>query len=165
MRALMRGDNKSRAEYYRTMVEIGAYTRNDVRELEDMNPLDGLDEPLTPMNMNQGDEAQDDTDDKDDTGDEETKQLRYNAEGVALKAVKRLRHLYEAESYTGFMRAAADFLQDDLRLYIERRLGIDGKRLVEELYAEFCDAPEPDALLDRWERELPEIILAGVPHA
>jgi hypothetical protein len=26
-------------------------TRNEVREKEDMNPLDGLDEPLVPMNM------------------------------------------------------------------------------------------------------------------
>ena len=52
--ALLRGDTKTRAVFYRTMVTIGAMTRNEVREREDMNPLDGLDEPLSPLNMATG---------------------------------------------------------------------------------------------------------------
>jgi len=35
---LLRGDAKSRAEFYRIMINIGAMTRNEVREKEDMNP-------------------------------------------------------------------------------------------------------------------------------
>ena len=53
VRALLRGDNKSRGDYYRAMVELGIYTRNEVRELEELDPLEGLDEPLTPLNMSQ----------------------------------------------------------------------------------------------------------------
>lgn len=41
--ALMRGDPKSRGEFYRVMVNIGAMSPNDVRRLEEMNPYDGGD--------------------------------------------------------------------------------------------------------------------------
>lgn len=42
-RALLRGDHAARAEYYRAMTQIGAYSINDVRELEDLNPIEGGD--------------------------------------------------------------------------------------------------------------------------
>lgn len=48
---LMRGDSKSRSEFYRSGITAGYMTRNQARELEDWNPLDGLDEPLEPLNM------------------------------------------------------------------------------------------------------------------
>ena len=53
---LLRGDAKSRAEFYRTMIELGIMTRNEARALENLNALAGLDDPLTPRNMdrNQG---------------------------------------------------------------------------------------------------------------
>lgn len=35
---LLRGDAKSRAEFYQIMINIGAMTRNEVREKEDLNP-------------------------------------------------------------------------------------------------------------------------------
>lgn len=50
-RMLLRGDLDSKRNYYSTMVYTGAMTRNEVRALEDLNPLEGLDEPLTPVNM------------------------------------------------------------------------------------------------------------------
>jgi HK97 family phage portal protein len=37
---LLRGDAKNRAEYYKIMVDIGAMTRNEVREKEDLDPSD-----------------------------------------------------------------------------------------------------------------------------
>lgn len=49
--ALLAGDSQARAQFYNTMITIGAMTRNEARELEDMNRLDGLDEPLVPANM------------------------------------------------------------------------------------------------------------------
>lgn len=49
--AIMRGDSTARAAYYNTMVTIGAMDRNEVREKENMNPREGLDEPLQPLNM------------------------------------------------------------------------------------------------------------------
>jgi len=38
--ALMRGDEKSRAEYYRMMFNVGAYSPNRILELEDENPIE-----------------------------------------------------------------------------------------------------------------------------
>ncbi len=37
---LLRGDAKSRAEYYQIMINIGAMTRNEVRDKEDLDPVD-----------------------------------------------------------------------------------------------------------------------------
>lgn len=50
VRGLMRGDDESRSQYYREMTYAGAYTRADVREYEDLPPIDGLDKPLFPLN-------------------------------------------------------------------------------------------------------------------
>jgi len=37
--AILRGDSKSRADYYRTLVNIGVMSPDEVRSLEDMNPM------------------------------------------------------------------------------------------------------------------------------
>ncbi len=50
-RYLKAGDMTARAGWSRTMAEMGIYTRNELRDEEGKDPLDGLDEPLTPMNM------------------------------------------------------------------------------------------------------------------
>lgn len=49
-RRLLRGDATSRGNYLRAMVLTGILTRNEAREEEGRNPLDGLDEPLIPTN-------------------------------------------------------------------------------------------------------------------
>lgn len=54
VRYLMAGSLRDRAQWARTMVEMGIYTRNEIREEEHKDPLPGLDEPLTPMNMTKG---------------------------------------------------------------------------------------------------------------
>lgn len=65
-RYLVAGSMKDRAMWARTMAELGIYTRNELREEEGRDRLDGLDEPLTPMNMNKGNG-------KDEGNDDETK--------------------------------------------------------------------------------------------
>lgn len=47
----LRGDLKTQSEFYTKMVYAGIYDRNEVRALEDLNPKEGLDEVLTPVNM------------------------------------------------------------------------------------------------------------------
>ena len=49
--ALVRGDIKSRSEVYAKAISYGWMTRNEVRSLEDLNPIDGLDDPLMPSNL------------------------------------------------------------------------------------------------------------------
>lgn len=52
------GSLKDRAMWARTMAEMGIYTRNEIRDEEGKDPLPGLDEPLTPLNMGGGKPAQ-----------------------------------------------------------------------------------------------------------
>lgn len=47
---LLRGDSAARAAFYKEGIMDGWMNRNEVRELEDRNPAEGLDEFLTPMN-------------------------------------------------------------------------------------------------------------------
>lgn len=51
LQGLLRGDNKTRAEFYASGITNGWLVRNEARRLEDLNPLPGLDEPLLPLNM------------------------------------------------------------------------------------------------------------------
>jgi HK97 family phage portal protein len=48
---LMRGDAASRSSYYQSGIQNGWLTRNEARIAENLNPLDGLDEPLRPLNL------------------------------------------------------------------------------------------------------------------
>lgn len=53
--ALLRGDSKTRSEGYAFGRQWGWLSANDIRELEDMNPIRGGDEYLAPMNMTAAD--------------------------------------------------------------------------------------------------------------
>lgn len=59
VQGLLRGDHKTRAEFYAAGIVNGYFTRNEVRRWENLNPIDGLDEPLIPLNM--GTQAERDT--------------------------------------------------------------------------------------------------------
>lgn len=48
---LLRGDTKSRGEFYNVMRQVGAFSANDIRELEELEPIDGGDTYLQPLNM------------------------------------------------------------------------------------------------------------------
>lgn len=56
--ALLRGDAASRGNLYRSGILSGWLTRNEARGFEDLNPIDGLDEPITPTNMALGADPQ-----------------------------------------------------------------------------------------------------------
>jgi HK97 family phage portal protein len=48
---LLRGDTTARYTSYQTAITAGFMTRNEARELENWNPLPGLDVPTIPLNM------------------------------------------------------------------------------------------------------------------
>jgi hypothetical protein len=50
-RSLLRGDATARSTYYHNGILDGWMTRNEARISESLNPLEGLDEPLRPLNM------------------------------------------------------------------------------------------------------------------
>lgn len=74
--ALLRGDAKSRALYYRTMVFTSIMTVNEARALEDLPPIEGGDERLIPLNMSVGGE-----DPEDDSGDDTNTQGKVDGNG------------------------------------------------------------------------------------
>ncbi len=51
---LLRGDANTRGLFYRNAILTGWMTRNEARAKENMNPIEGADELLTPMNMAAG---------------------------------------------------------------------------------------------------------------
>lgn len=48
---LLRGDSRARAEFYNVMRNVGAFSANDILELEDRPPVSGGDSRLQPLNM------------------------------------------------------------------------------------------------------------------
>ncbi len=48
---LLRGDAESRGNFYNQMFNIGAMSINDIREKEDMNPVENGDQNFVPLNM------------------------------------------------------------------------------------------------------------------
>jgi HK97 family phage portal protein len=50
LEGLLRGDSESRAAFYQTLFNIGAITINEIRELEDWDPLPGGDEAFIQVN-------------------------------------------------------------------------------------------------------------------
>ncbi len=48
---LLRGDQAARAEFYTSGINAGWLTRNEARISENLDPIDGLDQPLTPLTM------------------------------------------------------------------------------------------------------------------
>ena len=58
MDALLRGDSASRFQVYQAGFQTGAYSPNDIREMENNNPVDGGDQHFVPLNMVPVDQAQ-----------------------------------------------------------------------------------------------------------
>lgn len=51
MAAFLRGDMASRADYYTKLRDLGVFSPNDIRRLENLNPIPDGDVYLVPMNM------------------------------------------------------------------------------------------------------------------
>lgn len=51
LEGLLRGDAASRAAFYQRSIQDGWRTRNEVRDLENLEPAEGLDEFIVPSNM------------------------------------------------------------------------------------------------------------------
>jgi HK97 family phage portal protein len=61
---LLRGDDSKRAIYYRQMFGVGAMSPNDIRELENLNPVEGGDDYFIPLNMRRTTETPEDAEAK-----------------------------------------------------------------------------------------------------
>ena len=71
VKGLLRGDTASQTAYYSAMLDRGVFSINDVRELEDMDPVEGGDIHLVPMNMQSLENAGRQPDKMEETDNEE----------------------------------------------------------------------------------------------
>ena len=77
--ALLRGDLKSRMESYATGINWGIYSPNECRALEELNPREGGDVYLTPLNMTTNPEAANDDDAAQPGGDQDDQNQNQTA--------------------------------------------------------------------------------------
>ena len=110
---LMRGDAASRASYYQSGIQNGWLTRNEARIAENLNPLEGLDEPLRPLNMVEESTAEDVALDTEQAGDPAQEATEPSDEAAA-----RLRALIDssAERWARRIARAGRVEEKDLAL-------------------------------------------------
>jgi HK97 family phage portal protein len=132
MSRMMRGDSVARSAYYTGGINAGWLTRNEAREMEGFDPIEGLDEPLRPLNMVEESQAADELGEDDggaddtaipgETDDDASARLAsYRAKRRAERA-KVFRHAMESAAMQragGLLRASASRLA--------RRIAKDGK--------------------------------------
>ena len=114
----LRGDSQARAAYITAMINAGVLTPNEAREMENRNPIEGLDEALRPLNMTPASAppqlpgktaapAEDDRAEEDEQDDGDADQ--------AAAAVRMVRSLDSFEKKYG-AKAAAELVR-----FVERR--------------------------------------------
>ena len=57
---LLRGDSKSRSEFYRTLWNMGVISQNEIRSFENLNAIEGGDKYYVPLNMTPTDAPRED---------------------------------------------------------------------------------------------------------
>lgn len=140
---LLRGDAKTRAQFYGYGIKDGWLTRNEARELEDRDPLDGLDEPLEPLNMaRSGDRGWDDGESgkpkKDGQGDNRGARLALAAaQRVVNKECIALRRAYD-RSMTCGTEGLAEFTAVAEQFFDSHAEFIADVMAVQESTAQLC---------------------------
>lgn len=125
---LLRGDTKTRFEAYGKGILDGWLTRNEARERENLNALDGLDEPLQPLNMapagsNAVGQARGDRPGASLRAERAAAVLSASAERVARKEVALIRRCAHADDVPAALAAAfeghARFVADCMAVPME----------------------------------------------
>jgi hypothetical protein len=157
---LLRADSATRATIYHNAILDGWMTRNEARRREHMAPIEGLNEPLSPMNMNGGAEPpQDEPEGREATPapapaeDRAAALLAAAADRCVVREVNGIRRIV-ARYGRGerAMEAAADFygLHAD---WVAKVLGVEpgaAALVCEQRFDELRANDVPDTL-DRWE--------------
>lgn len=179
VQALLRGDNAGRAAFYQSGVTTGWLTRNEAREKEDLDPLPGLDEPLTPTAVAQpADPKPADPPKKEDPPGDPTQdpaadgmaRALRQAQDIALLAAGRvlkreLRDVRAALSATSDPAARLSRLNaslDELGSYLQSALGASDEardRWRAARWRDLTGAGPVEITLTRWAEEGPAAIL------
>ena len=175
--ALIRGDIKTRSEVHAKGIQNGWVTRNEVRAFEDMNPLEGLDDPLVPLNLKvvgeepaqtDGNGGNGDTDDDgdaendsdDENGDERMFLLaKTAAERCANKEAIQLRRIFGKATNDAELAELLETFYNSHRKMVKSNLA-----LTEEAAEQYCidhgleifdsrNTDEFENVLIRWQTE------------
>lgn len=147
MGALLRGDSAARAAFYKTMVEIGVFSQDDVRIMEDMNPIPGTvgNTYWRPMNWARLEDASVQPKNAPEVEDPESKtqsELRRQvyamatmaAEPCVRKEVNTLRRLGErSQTQEEFKAAVTDFYREHAS-FISKCMKLDPQKA-----RDYCD--------------------------
>ncbi len=122
--ALLRGDIKARYDAYRLGRTAGFLSVNDVRAFENMNPIEGGDIYLTPLNMTDAAKAGTDTEGNDTEDDSVADALLKNAaSNVATKEFNAIRKNDGREDFNAwldrFFGKHAPYMADILQIPVE----------------------------------------------
>lgn len=130
---LLRGDTASRYEAYGKAIQDGWMNRNEVRRLENLNPAEGLDEYLTPLNMQNAnaEPAQDNSAPSNRIAD------LANAENRTL--AKELTRSPTSEEFAAW---AVDYYRRQ-EAKLSESLGCDANGYAQKRLARMADAREP----------------------
>lgn len=151
---LLRGDQKSRYEAYHWGIIDGHITRNEVRELENRNPKDGLDDPLIPANMMPvGSNPETVPQSSSDNGGRVRQLLGVSAERIVrrqVKAITKSASTMQGDELVSWMRRYMDHQIP----FIAENLAIDqdsAKRLCDVSANEIAASDEIIELMGQWE--------------
>jgi HK97 family phage portal protein len=157
--ALMRGDTKSRYDAYNVGIQSGILAPNEPRAWENLNPLDGLDEPLRPLNMTSVSQAIEDVPASQPTQSAQASRRTLDLLRVAAtrvvnkesKAITRAAGKMGAEEFNTFV---TDFY-DDHAAYVAEQLCISHTkaiRLCETCRTEVLQVDQADVanLMTEW---------------
>ena len=123
MSRMMRGDAKARADYISKMVTCGVLVRNEGREMEGYDPIDGLDDPLEPLNMGR-------------QGGDPEGEGRLPDPSARVLALVRSNAARMARRIAGGQRADAEVLADALAVPIDAAREWEARRAGGETEAE-----------------------------
>jgi HK97 family phage portal protein len=131
---LLRGDSAARAAYYSSGINGGWLVRNEARVAEKLDPIDGLDEPLRPLNMVEESDAADELVEQDKTDDKAAlPALAPDARLVAMAAATSSRLVRRA---IGALKnkPAIEVFGGEFGSLVAESLAIDGVQA-----AQFCE--------------------------
>ena len=132
MEALMRGDQQSRYRSYAVGRQWGWLSANDVRSLESMNPIEGGDVYLSPLNMvsagsdnpdaaDEGQQEEDATSTGSGTGALRLQEfVRGVAERVVRKEMKALCKAHDEDDVRAFYETHADYVAESMHVSISQ---------------------------------------------
>ena len=164
---LLRGDSDARAKYYKAGINDGWLLRNEAREAENLNPIDGLSEPLQPLNMTEAGTQPSEPEPAGDEGNNARLQAveLAAAQAIVNKEVQQIRTLHRKSD-----AIEADFEawhQATLRDAICRVLATDpvkaqqycdySTRALSDVLA--ADAVDLEAAMKHWASEHPALLL------